>query len=198
MFKYVRIYSNMLEYVRDWFVTCDQLNLWHDYLYHNNDRFISLYHNNDRFIKWRNGYKKRKTQEASIKEELMPSAWHPSRWWDWCVPEDEKKETENFFLTTSFAEIKNVQPKTLMHQKQVNDIFLIDVNKVIVSDKVSCNNRKDCRYILGYQVDGRLIPLFIKTPKNIFSYGVSQYDKNSAYTMSFNVSEEKAWVSQYR
>ena len=40
--------------------------------------------------------------------------------------------------------------------------------------------------------------LFIKTPKNIFSYGVSQYDKNSAYTMSFNASEEKTWVSQYK
>ena len=45
---------------------------------------------------------------------------------------------------------------------------------------------------------GALVPLFIKTPKNIFSYGVSQYDKNSAYTMSFNVSEAKEWVSQYK
>ena len=45
---------------------------------------------------------------------------------------------------------------------------------------------------------GALIPLFIKTPKNIFSYGVSQYDKNSAYTISFNVSEEKEWVAQYK
>ena len=35
-------------------------------------------------------------------------------------------------------------------------------------------------------------------PKNIFSYGVSQYDKNSAYTLSFNVSEEKEWTSQYK
>ena len=32
----------------------------------------------------------------------------------------------------------------------------------------------------------------------MFSYGVSQYDKNSAYTMSFNVSEEKEWMSQYK
>ena len=32
-----------------------------------------------------------------------------------------------------------------------------------------------------------IIALFIKTPKNIFSYGVSQYDKNSSDTMSFNV-----------
>ena len=53
------------------------------------------------------------------------------------------------------------------------------------------------RYIVGYQVNGTLIPLFIKTPKNIFSYGVSQYDKNSAYAIPFNVSEEKAWKTQY-
>ena len=75
---------------------------------------------------------------------------------------------------------------------------MINVNKVVVSDKVSCNNGKDCRYIVGYQVDGALIPLFIKTPKTIFSYGVSQYDKNSAYTMSFNVFEAKEWAFQYK
>ena len=62
---------------------------------------------------------------------------------------------------------------------------------MVVSDKVSCNNEKDCRYIVGYQVDEALIPLLIKTSKKIFSYGVSQYDKNSAYTMSFNVSEAR-------
>ena len=66
------------------------------------------------------------------------------------------------------------------------------------SDKVPCNNGKDCHYIVGYQVDEALIPLFIKTPRDIFSYGVSQYDKNSAYTMSFNISKEKEWVSQYK
>ena len=68
---------------------------------------------------------------------------------------------------------------------------------MVVSDKVSCNNGKDCRYIVGYQVDVVLISLFIKTPRNIFSYDVSQYGKNSAYTVSFNVSEEKMWVTQY-
>ena len=92
---------------------------------------------------------------------------------------------------------KEVTTKDFYGQRQITDIFTIDVNKVVVSDKVPCNNGKDCRYIEGYQVDGALIPLFIKTPKNIFSYGVSQYDKNSAYTLSFNVSEEKEWVSQY-
>ena len=93
---------------------------------------------------------------------------------------------------------KEVAGKDFYKQRQITDIFTIDINKVVVSDKVSCNNGKDCRYIVGYQVDGALIPLFIKTPKNIFSYGVSQYDKNSAYTMSFNVSEAKEWVSQYK
>ena len=93
---------------------------------------------------------------------------------------------------------KEVTTKDFYGQRQITDIFTIDVNKVVVSDKVSCNNGKDCRYIVGSQVDGVAIPLFIKTPKNIFSYGVSQYDKNSAYTMSFNVSEEKEWVSQYK
>ena len=75
---------------------------------------------------------------------------------------------------------------------------MINVNKVVVSDKVSCNNGKDCRYIVGYQVDGALIPLFIKTPKTIFSYGVSHYDENSAHTMSFNVFEAKEWAFQYK
>ena len=45
---------------------------------------------------------------------------------------------------------------------------------------MSWNIGKYCRYILGYQVDGGLMPLFIKTPTNIFSYYVSQYDKDSA------------------
>ena len=93
---------------------------------------------------------------------------------------------------------KEVTTKNFYGQRQVTDILAIDVNKVVASDKVSCNNGKDCCYIVGYQVDGSLIPLFIKTPKNIFSYRVSQYDKNSACTMSFNVSEEKEWVSQYK
>ena len=27
----------------------------------------------------------------------MPVSWHPNRWWDWCVSEDEKKEIEPIF-----------------------------------------------------------------------------------------------------
>ena len=53
---------------------------------------------NDDGINWYDEYKKRKAQKASIKEELMPIAWHPSRWWNWCVPKDQKKKTKQFFL----------------------------------------------------------------------------------------------------
>ena len=93
---------------------------------------------------------------------------------------------------------KEITIKDFYGQRQITDIFTIGVNKLVVSEKVPCNNGKHCCYIVGYQVDRGRIPLFIKTPKDIFSYGVSQYDKNSAYTMSFNISEEKEWMSQYK
>ena len=68
---------------------------------------------------------------------------------------------------------KEVTAKEFYRQRQITDIFTIDVNKVVVSDKVSCNDGKDCCYVVGYQVDEALVPLFNKTPKNIFSYGLS-------------------------
>ena len=84
---------------------------------------------------------------------------------------------------------REVATKDFYGQRKITDIFPIDINKVVISDKVLCNNGKDCRYIVGYRADEVTVPLFIKTPQNIFSYGVSQYDKNSAYAMSFNFSE---------
>ena len=90
-----------------------------------------------------------------------------------------------------------VMQKEFNRQKQISDIFTVDVNKVVVSEKVPFNIEKDHRYIIGYKVNEEaIIPLFIKTRKNIFQYCVSQYDKNSPYKMTFNVSEEKEWSSQ--
>ena len=54
----------------------------------------------DDIIEWYEGHLKRKAQKVKIKDELMPIAWHPSRWWDRCIPEDEKKETEKLFFLT--------------------------------------------------------------------------------------------------
>ena len=69
----------------------------------------------------------------------------------------------------------------------------------MVSNRVPCNNGKDWQYIVDYQVDGETIkPLFIMTPTNTFSYGESQYDKNSAYKISVNVSGVPEWVLYYK
>ena len=47
------------------------------------------------FFEMYDGYKKRKAQKALIKGELLLISWHPSRYWDWCVSEDEKKRQKN-------------------------------------------------------------------------------------------------------
>ena len=46
--------------------------------------------------------KKGRVQKAKIKEELMSIAWHPARWWGWCVPDDEKKETKIMEVSIGF------------------------------------------------------------------------------------------------
>ena len=42
-------------------------------------------------------FEKRKTLTKNISEELMALAWHPKRWWNFCMSEDEKKEIEPIF-----------------------------------------------------------------------------------------------------
>ena len=51
----------------------------------------------NKLIERYNGYKKRKAQKAKIKEELLPIAWHSSKYWDWCMSEDEKQEREKLW-----------------------------------------------------------------------------------------------------
>ena len=65
-----------LQYVPDWFVTREGVDMWYDDSEYCDDD------DEDNFFKWYDDYKKRKAQKASIKEELMPIAWHLSRWWD--------------------------------------------------------------------------------------------------------------------
>ena len=40
---------------------------------------------------------------------------------------------------------KEVTTKDFYRQRQITDIFTIDVNKVEVSDEVPCNNGNNCR-----------------------------------------------------
>ena len=69
--KAVEVGPWLLIYVPDWFITQQQLKIWHDgkQIWHDDD--------NNEFIKWYEDYEKRKAQKAKIKEELLPIAWHP-------------------------------------------------------------------------------------------------------------------------
>ena len=80
---------------------------------------------------------------------------------------------------------------------QVTDIFSIDLEKIVITKGISAN-KHDMRYIIGYKVEpSKVIPLYVKTPKNCYSNGVSRYNDNSPWKMGFNVSEDPAWVKQY-
>ena len=74
--------STSLLFGPDWFVSQQKIKSWHD-----DDDF----YNYDDIIEWYNGYLKRTAQKVKIKEELMPIVWHLSRWWNWCMSEDDKR-----------------------------------------------------------------------------------------------------------
>ena len=49
----------------------------------------------------------------------MPIAWHPSRYWDWCMSEDEKRETEKLWTQAGikiFHDLNEIlKKKTYVH-----------------------------------------------------------------------------------
>ena len=51
-----------------------------------------------RLLAWHIKFEKRKELKKELNKELMPVAWHPNRWWDWCMLKDEKKEIDPMFL----------------------------------------------------------------------------------------------------
>ena len=64
----------------------DQVKIWRD-----DDDYCD-----DEIVKWYDGYKKCKVHKAKLKD-LFSAGWHTSRSWDWCIPEDYKKETEKLW-----------------------------------------------------------------------------------------------------
>ena len=87
--KAVKDNPSFLQFVSDWFVTQQQLKIWHDDDYYNDGYEL---------IDWYKDCQKRKSQKAQIKKELMPIAWHPSRWWNWCMSEDGKRDAETLWV----------------------------------------------------------------------------------------------------
>ena len=54
-----------------------------------------------RILAWHIKFKKRKPLKKTLNEELMPIVWHPNRWWNFSVPEDEKKDIEPSFTSST-------------------------------------------------------------------------------------------------
>ena len=63
-----------LKYVPDWFVTHQKILRVMKHITGRRCLFENI-------TEWYKGYPKLKAQKASIKEELLPIALHPSRWW---------------------------------------------------------------------------------------------------------------------
>ena len=100
-------------------------------------------------------------------------------------------------MSFKFGQV-SVSSKDFYKRKQFTDLFSLDYDKVVVSDPIQYNNGKDKRYVIWYETSNGIIPLYIKTPKNVFSNGVRQYGENSAYTMSFDLNAYKDWVEKYK
>ena len=47
--------------------------------------------------------------KEKISEELMQVAWHPNRWWKFCVPEDDKKKKQSRFLLSNAFNLYNLR-----------------------------------------------------------------------------------------
>ena len=63
-----------MKYVPDWFVTHQKILRVMKHITGRRCLFENI-------TEWYKGYQKLKAQKASIKEELLPIALHPSRWW---------------------------------------------------------------------------------------------------------------------
>ena len=83
-------------------------------------------------------------------------------------------------------------------QNQENHRYTLDHDKIVVSKSIPCNEGKDQCYTVRYEDGDEIVPLYIKTPPKVFSYGVSQYSKNSAWKMGFNLKDHEEWVNDYR
>ena len=50
----------------------------------------------------------------------MPIAWHPKRWWNFCMSEDEKEEIDTIFIEKSVGSIQNGGIETFWLKKLDN------------------------------------------------------------------------------
>ena len=93
--------------------------MWYDHYYDDDGDYWDDDNDSDnKFLEWYDGYKKRKAQQAKIKEELFSITWHPSRYWDWCMSEDETKKQKNYW---HFLCLMMTRHKIFLTQKRIEN-----------------------------------------------------------------------------
>ena len=62
-----------------------------------------------RLFTWHIEFGKGRELKKAFIEESMPLAWHLDRWWDWRMPEDEKKKkTSKFYSRATKVRVGNI------------------------------------------------------------------------------------------
>ena len=81
---------------------------------------------------------------------------------------------------------------------ELTDIHTMDFGGLVVSAAATCNN-SDVRYIVEYKTeDGRVLPLYVKSPgNNCYSNGVNQYNENFTWKMGLAISDDEKWMKRY-
>ena len=74
-------------------IDLNNINLDHNFDADDSDTIILI-----RLLVWQIKFEERKELKRDLNEELMLVAWHPKRWWDFSLSEDDKKEIDPIFI----------------------------------------------------------------------------------------------------
>ena len=85
--------------------------------------------------------------------------------------------------------------------KEFNSVYQVqnnvDCGKIRISKGVVAS-KYDTRFTIGYEVEPeKIIPFYIKTPKDCLSSGVTRYNESSPWKMGFNVGGDEGRVRKY-
>ena len=89
-----------------------------------------------------------------------------------------------------------------IESKKFNSVYQVqkdvDCEKIRISEGVVAN-KYDTRYTIGYETEpGVIVSLYVKTPKDCLSSGISRFNEASPWKMGFNVSGDEDWVGDYK
>ena len=76
------------------------------------------------------------------------------------------------------------------------DYSTLNVANIVVSEPITCA-KTGSRYMVGYKIDDKIVALRIKTPKNIYSFGVDQYNIGAPWNMGFDLEDHEEWLEKY-